>query len=105
MEGRLNLQAFQRIYFDHDPAILFDEVESGVSLLVSAKPWPKIEPQLLVIQSLNSSDRMLRPRVTWYPLRNVRAAVGVDIFAGPATGLFGRFGDSDRVYGELRYSF
>ena len=104
-EGRLNLQAFQRIFFDHDPDILFDEVESGVSLLVSAKVLPRVEPQLLIIQGLNANDRMIRPRITWYPHRNMRLAFGVDVFSGPANGFFGRFADSDRVYGEMRYSF
>jgi len=104
-EGRLNLQAFQRVFFDHDPALVWDEVESGVSLLISAKPLPKIEPQFLIIQSLNSNDRMLRPRLTWHARPNLRATFGVDIFAGPALGFFGRFGDSDRVYSELRYTF
>ena len=32
-------------------------------------------------------------------------ATGVDIFEGPATGLFGAFDDKDRVYTEARYSF
>jgi hypothetical protein len=104
-EGRLNLQGFQRIFFDHDSEIFFDEVESGVSLLVSAKLTPKIEPELLIIQSLNSHDRMLRPRVNLILRPDLTARFGVDIFDGPDFGLFGRFDDRDRVYGELRYSF
>jgi hypothetical protein len=104
-EGRLNLQGFQRIFFDHDSDIYFDQVESGVSLLVSAKLTPKIEPELLIIQSLNSSDRMLRPRVNLILRPDLTARFGVDIFDGPDFGLFGRFDDRDRVYGELRYAF
>jgi len=104
-DGRLNLQAFQRIYFDHDEGILFDEFETGFSVLISAKVLPKVEPQLLYIQSLNSNDRMLRPRVNWYARPDLRISAGVDIFAGPDYGAFGRFDDSDRVYAEMRYTF
>ncbi len=105
LDGRLNLQAFQRVYFDHDEDIFFDAFETGFSVLVSAKVFSKFEPQLLYIQSLNSSDRMLRPRVNWYMRPDLRVSAGVDIFAGPSQGTFGRYGDSDRVYGEIRYSF
>lgn len=104
-DGRLNLQAFQRVYFDHHPDIFFDEFETGFSVLIGAKLLPKLEPQLLYIQSLNSSDRMLRPRVNWYVRPDLRLSAGVDIFNGPGTGLFGRFDRSDRVYGEVRYTF
>jgi len=36
---------------------------------------------------------------------NWRLATGVDIFEGPANGLFGSYDDTDRVYTEVRYSF
>ena len=37
----LNTQFFQRIYFDHDPDILFDQYENGFSLLLNHK-FPRI---------------------------------------------------------------
>jgi hypothetical protein len=104
-DGRLNLQAFQRIFFQHDPDILYDSVESGVSLLLSARLLPKVEPQIFVVQSLNSNDRMIRLRTTWYAEQNLSVAFGVDTFAGPPLGYFGRFANRDRLYGEVRYSF
>jgi hypothetical protein len=104
-DSRLNVQGFQRIYFDHDPDIIYDRIESGVSLLFSTKVTPKWEPEFLIIQSLNRNDRMMRPRVHWYPQANWRMTFGVDIFVGPPLGDFGRFTDRDRVYAEARYSF
>jgi hypothetical protein len=104
-DGRLNVQGFQRIFFDHDADIAYDAVESGVTLLISAKATPKIEPELLLIQSLNSSDRLLRPRVNLALHPRLAARFGVDLFDGPTYGFFGRFRDRDRVYGELRYAF
>ena len=105
LDGRLNLQGFQRVYFDHDEDILFDPFETGFSVLVSAKILPRLEPQLLYIQSLNNNDRLLRPRINWYARPDLRISAGVDIFAGPDTGAFGTFDHSDRVYAEIRYTF
>jgi hypothetical protein len=104
-DGRLNLQGFQRVFFDHDPGMIFDKTESGVSVLLSGKVTPKVEPSLLVIQSLNRNDRMTRLRVNWYVQSNWRLAAGIDIFDGPPTGAFGRYDNRDRVYLEARYAF
>lgn len=104
-EARLNLQFFQRVFFGYDSDIVSQRLENGASILLAGKLWQKIEAQTLLIHSLNRSDWMLRPRLSWNFERNWRLAVGADIFGGPPTGLFGRFDQSDRVYTELRFSF
>jgi hypothetical protein len=80
-------------------------VENGASILLNGKLWRKLEGQALLIHSLNRSDWMFRPRLTWQFERNWRWALGADVFGGEPTGLFGRFENNDRVYTELRYSF
>jgi hypothetical protein len=104
-DGRLNLQTFQRYFLDHDADIAYDAIETGVSVLVSAKVTPTVEPELLWIQSLSSSDRLVRPRVNWAIDSRLAARLGVDVFDGPQYGVFGRFRDRDRIYAELRYAF
>lgn len=104
-ETRLNLQFFQRVFFAHDPALVTDKLEQGASILLNGKVWHNVEAQALLIHSLNRSDWMFRPRLSWNFERNWRAALGADVFGGQPTGLFGRFDQSDRVYTELRYSF
>ncbi|MGH8763921.1 MAG: DUF1302 family protein [Nitrosospira sp.] len=104
-ETRLNVQFFQRVFFSHDPGIVPDKRESGASILLAGKVWHNLEAQTLLIHSLNRSDWMLRPRLSWNFQRNWRWALGADVFGGEPTGLFGRFDQSDRVYTELRYSF
>jgi hypothetical protein len=104
-EARLNLQFFQRVYFNHDPNIIPRRLESGASILLAGKVWQKVEAQALLIHSLNRSDWMFRPRLSWNFQRNWRWALGADIFGGRPTGLFGRFDQNDRVYTELRFSF
>ncbi|MBA4142486.1 MAG: hypothetical protein H0X43_05655 [Nitrosospira sp.] len=104
-ETRLNLQFFQRVFFAHDPGITSDMVENGASVLLNRKLWHTLEAQALLIHSLNRSDWMFRPRVSWNFERNWRWALGADVFGGRPTGLFGRFDQNDRVYTELRFSF
>ena len=104
-DTRLNLQVFQRLFFDYNPDLLSDKHENGYSVLLNHKLTSKLEAELTWISSLNQTDWLLRPRLLWNFERNWRLAVGVDVFEGPPLGLFGRFADKDRVYSELRYSF
>lgn len=104
-ETRLNLQAFQRVYFAHDPDIILDKRESGASILLNGKFNEKLEAQAMLIHSLNRSDWLFRPRLSWNFERNWRLMLGADVFGGPPTGLFGRFDNNDRAYTEIRYSF
>ncbi len=103
-EMRLNLQYFERLFFHHDPDLLQDRRESGVSLLLSGKIGD-LEPAFLIIQSVNRNDSLMRPNIGWIAARNLRFTFGVDVFTGPITGLFGRFQDRDRTYVESRYDF
>ena len=102
--SRLNVQLFQRWFPDHDPAMTAKEVESGASLFLSGH-WGALEPQLLVVGSLNRGDWMVRPKVVWELGRQWRWVNGVDMFGGNRFGLFGRYDDHDRVYSEIRYTF
>ena len=102
---RLNLQLFQRIFFDHDPDLIPKRRETGFSAYIAHELSDKVEAQVLWIASLDRKDWLLRPRVTWKFERNWRLAAGMDIFEGPQLGFFGRFANRDRVYTELRYSF
>ena len=104
-DTRINVQLFQQHIFDRDPGIIPETNENGYSLLVNHKFGDKVEAQALWISSLDRSDWMLRPRVSWNFEKNWRAAVGVDLFHGPPLGYFGRYDANDRVYTEVRYSF
>ena len=105
-DSRLNLQFFQTWFPSHDPDITPRRIESGISLFASTKILDdKIEPDLLVIQSLNRLDWMVRPRITWQFLPNWRFRVGTGVFGGNSQGFFGRFANKDRAFVELRYTF
>lgn len=104
-DARLNLQFFQRIHTNHDPDTLQRKYESGVTALLEGKLADKLEARALLVHSLNRSDWLFRPKITWMFEKNWSIAMGADIFGGPPTALFGRYDNNDRVYTEVRYSF
>ena len=104
-DTRFNVQLYQRAFFDHNPDIIPERFENGYSLLVNRKLPGNWEAEALWVSSLNRSDWMLRPKLAWNFERNWRLVFGLDLFHGPATGIFGQYTNNDRVYTELRYDF
>lgn len=104
-DTRFNAQLFQRVFFDHNPAIIPEGRENGYSLYLNKKFGSKWEAQATLISSLNRTDGLFRPRVQWNFEKNWRLLAGLDIFKGPPTGMFGRYANRDRIYSEVRYSF
>lgn len=102
---RVNAQVFQRAFLDYEPAIGMDRRENGASLLVSHALNDRLDLEFLGITSLNRSDRLLRLMMSWRPDAHRRIRAGIDVFSGSPYGMFGRFDDSDRIWGEYRYSF
>ena len=104
-DTRLNLQLFNRTFFNHDPDIIPKRNEPGFSLLVNHKFNDRFEGEVLWITSLLRNDWMLRPHIAWNFRTDWQLRLGVDVFNGPPLGLFGQFADRDRIYTEIRYSF
>ncbi|WP_126445854.1 DUF1302 family protein [Sulfuricystis multivorans] len=105
-ETRLNLQFFQSMVTNaRDPDLLQEKRENGYSVFVNGKLRPRLEAEVLWVASLNRSDWMLRPKLSWMFEKNWRLVFGADVFHGPTLGYFGRYSAQDRVYTELRYSY
>jgi hypothetical protein len=105
-ETRFNIQAYQRRFPDHDAGIVPERIESGMSLLLATRVLhPKLETELLWINSLNRTDWLGQLKMTWLYDDHWRLAAGVDVFEGPADGLFGQYDKRDRAYTEIRYTF
>ena len=102
----VNVQFFQTWFQDHDRDMLFKEVETGASILLTTTSWhPDVTPEILWIRSLDRNEWVLETKITWAFAEDWRAVLGGDVFDGPPTGLFGQFDRTDRVYTELRFSF
>lgn len=104
-ETRLNVQVFQRQFLNYDTNIIPDRNENGYSVLLNSKFITNWEAQALFISSLNRSDWLFRPRLSWNFERNWRWILGADVFHGPQLGMFGQYEAMDRVYSEIRHSF
>jgi len=104
-DTRLNFQVFNRTLFGGGESELALKAAGwGGSVLGSVKFGP-YETQVLWIQSFADAGALIRPRVAWTGWKNTTVALGVDVFTGPKDGYFGRYGDRDRIYTELRYDF
>ena len=102
---RLNAQFFQRAFLDYDARIGLDRYENGASLLLAPTITPTVDAEFLGITGLNRSDWLLRATMIWKAGARSRVRAGVDVFGGDVYGLFGQFGNRDRVWAEYRYSF
>lgn len=103
-DTRVDVQYYERYYFNHNPSLLYDTHERYVSLLVSRKIHG-FQPEFFIIPSLNREDRMVRASVDWTPAANWHFTTGVVTFSGSPTGIFGRFSTDNRVYADLRRDF
>ena len=103
---RVNVQFFQTWLQDPVPGMIFNDLESGASVLLTTEAMhPDITPEVLWIRSLDRDEWLLETKVTWAFATDWRAVLGADIFGGPPNRLLGQFDDSDRVYWEFRHSF
>lgn len=105
-DSHINVQGFQRVFFGGDGNDLALRTDGfGASILLSTKWGNALEPQVLWLQSFRAAGGLIRPRLNWRIAPDARIGFGVDIFTGPSDGFFGRFGNRDRIYTELRLDF
>lgn len=104
-DAALNFQIFDRTVLDGgEDALALKTAGVGASIRASMKVGA-FEPQILWIQNFSDAGGLVRPSVAWSMAKNTRLLVGVDVFTGPKDGFFGRYGDRDRLYTELRHDF
>jgi len=104
-DWRFNVQYYGRWLEEHVPALMTDRLEQGVTLQVVHGAGTNLEAELLALSSVNRSDHLLRPKLTWKFAPAWRLVGGMDIFGGSGNGLFSRYDRNDRVYLELRHVF
>jgi len=83
-----------------------DQFASTASLLVRRKFLDDdLEAEVIWLQSLNSGDGLVRPKVTYQINDTLSVWAGADIFFGTSKGVFGQFDDNDRVLLGFQMSF
>src|SRR5690606_39699572 len=91
------------IFDDHHPLMMSERSEHGMTFQVMHGVGSALETELLAVSSLNRSDYMLRPKITWKFAPAWRVVTGLDIFGGSDEGLFSAYDRQDRAYVELRH--
>ena len=102
-----NLQFMQRVIFGYDKRIVNERhVRNAVSLRIDKGFLNNaLDAEFFIIAGLETLDLMCRPRLTYTFQNNWKFRVGLDIFDGRASGIFGKFDRKSRAYAELTYSF
>jgi len=103
-DTKLNLQAFQRVFLNRDIDLQHRKRENLASIQL-IQPLGKFELTLLLVASLDESDFMFRPKLSYRLSKDSRVIFGADIFKGKSTGLFGQYDQKDRIYLTLRSNF
>ncbi len=103
----INVQFMQRIIPGYKDTIFREErIRSTASIrLKTGFRDNTIEPEILIISSLEETDMMIRPKIEFTWGGRWRFRLGADIFEGKNDGVFGQYDTKDRVYTELRLIF
>lgn len=94
----ISTQIFQSIVTDPAPALIRDEVDTTITLLVQRDFFnDSIQAETLLIQNLNQGDGLLQASLEYEWSTDIRLKLGADIFYSNPKGLFGQFKQQDRV--------
>ena len=85
-----------------DAGMLRPQRERNISLLIRRSfSNETLRAELLAIHNTNESDGLVQFELTYEFASDITLSAGVDIFYGPASGVFGQFDQRDRVSLQL----
>lgn len=91
-------QLFQSNLINHHPELVRDKVDTTLTFLARRNFInDTLVAEVLLIHSTNNSDGLIRPKVSYEWHDNIKVWMGMDIFYGNQTGLFGQFAKNDRL--------
>jgi len=98
-------QLIQRIILNYEDAILADQVDNLVTLLVADDFLREtLRAELFAYIGLNNLNALLRPKIVYDITDGFEIEAGANIFLGNE-GQFGQFDENDMVFTKLTYSF
>jgi hypothetical protein len=101
-----NFQLMQNIILNYKNSIIQKQCTSSFSIWLKTGFFENlIEPELFFVSSLNQTDYLLRPKITYNQNDRLKLILGADIFFGEIDGSFGIFDENDRVFIEVLYNF
>jgi hypothetical protein len=106
MDALISAQIFNSYLFDHVDNMARDESEQTLTLLYQQDfanaSW---RFRGIGIHSINDGDTQLQLKLSYWLLSELQVWLGADTFSGNRRGLFGQFGDNDRVLVGFEYGF
>lgn len=100
-----NFQIMQNIILDDDPGIIQRKYETYFSIWLKAAFFEDlIEPECFFVSSINRTDWLFSPQITYNHSDVLKFIIGADIFRGEMDGGFGIFDGNDRIYLEILVS-
>lgn len=97
-ETFLSVQFFQSILTERPDGLIRDPAESTITFFVKKDYLnATLTPRFIWLHSLNNADGLLRPKISYEIMDDVRIWTGGDIFYGSSQGIFGQFNRNDRI--------
>lgn len=97
-DSMISLQLFKSALAETAPDLVRDKVDSTVTLSINSRFMnDTLTFECIALHNLNDHDELLRPSLTYSLYDGVNVWLGADVFMGDSKGLFGQFGDQDRV--------
>ena len=99
-------QIFQSIITDPEPGLVRDRVDTSLTFLVRRDFLnDSLQAEALLIQSLNQEDGILQASLNYEWRSNIELNISADVFYGHSNGIFGQFGQNDRVSMGIEIGF
>jgi len=94
----VSAQLFQSVFTEHPAGAVRDRADTQVTVLVERELRnDSLTPSLTWVQGVNEGDGLVQADVEWEYRTGVVLKAGLDLFYGDRNGLFGQFGDADRL--------
>ena len=102
----ISAQLFQSWVIEATSGITRDKLDTTMTLLLRRTfLYDTLTADVLLLQSINQGDGLLRPKITYNWQDNLTTWIGADIFYGNKDALFGEFGKNSRVQVGLELAF
>lgn len=99
-----SVQLFQSVLKDDAPDLVRDRVDSTMTFNVNSRFFnDTLTLEFMALHNLNDHDDLIRPSVTYAVRDGVNLWLGADIFTGEEAGVFGQFGETDRVLAGVEW--
>ncbi len=99
-------QFIQEVMLDHRPeALRRERIRTATLLLRDSFRRDTLTLELFTYYGVDDKDALIRSRLLWDLADGYELQVGMNLFTGPDSGIFGRFDANDMAFVKLKLSF